>query len=58
MEYFVQFDKQGPVDAKSAKDAQRKASEALIAAVKAASAEAHPVEALIKAGFKVIVSLR
>lgn len=58
MDYYVQFDKQGPADAESAEEAQKKASEALIAAVKKASDEANPVEALISAGFSVRVSQR
>ncbi len=58
MGYYVQFDKQGPVDAKSAEDAQKKASERLIDAVKKASDEPNPVEALIAAGFKVGVRWR
>ena len=58
MGYYVQFDKQGPVDAKSAEEAQKKASEALIASVKRASDEGDPVEALVKAGFSVSVRCR
>ena len=58
MGYYVQFDKQGPVDTGSADEAQKKASEELIAAVKMASDEANPVEALIKAGFSVSVRWR
>ena len=56
MGYYVQFDKQGPVDATSAEEAQKKASEELIAAAIKVSDGANPVEALISAGFKVIVS--
>ncbi len=58
MGYYVQFDKQGPVDAKSVEEAQKKASEALIAAVKKASDEGNPVEALVTAGFSVSVRWR
>ena len=58
MGYYVQFDKQGSVDAGSADEAQKKASEELIAAVTKASDEANPVEALIKAGFSVSVRWR
>ena len=58
MGYYVQFDRQGPVDANSAEEAQKKASEEFIAAVKKASDEANPVEALIKAGFSVSVRWR
>ena len=46
------------MDAKSAEDAQKKASERLIDAVKKASDEPNPVEALIAAGFKVGVRWR
>ena len=58
MGYYVQFDKQGPVDAQSADEAQKKGSEELIAAVKKASDQANPVEALISAGFSVSVRWR
>lgn len=58
MGYYVQFDKQGEVDAESADAAQKKASEELIAAVKKASDAANPVEALISAGFSVSVRWR
>ena len=58
MGYYVQFDKKGSVDAESADEAQKKASEELIAAVTKASGEANPVEALIKAGFSVSVKCR
>ena len=58
MGYYVQFDKQGAVDAQSDDEARKKASEELIAAVKKASDEANPVEALLRAGFSVSVRLR
>ena len=58
MGYYVQFDKQGQVDAGSADEAQKKASEELIAAVVKASDGANPVEDLIKAGFSVSVRSR
>ncbi len=58
MGYYVQFDKQGPSDAQSADEAQKKASEELIAAVKKASDQTNPVEALISAGFSVSVRWR
>ena len=58
MGYYVQFDKQGPADAQSADEAQKKASEELIAAVMKASDQANPVEALISAGFSVSVRRR
>ena len=58
MGYYVQFDKQGDVDAKSVEEAQKKASEELIEAVKKASDQANPVEALIGAGFSVNVRWR
>ena len=58
MGYYVQIGKQGPVDAQSADEAQKKGSEELIAAVKKASDEANPVEALVSAGFRVSVRLR
>ncbi len=58
MAYYVQFDKQGSVDAGSAEEAQKKASEELIAAVAKVSDEANPIEALLKAGFSVSVRWR
>jgi hypothetical protein len=58
MGYYVQFDRQGPAEAESAPEAQKKASEELIAAVKKASDLPDPVEALITVGFKIIVSRR
>ena len=58
MGFYVQFDKQGPVDAKSAEDAQKKASERLITAVRKAGDQPDPVEALVSAGFSVNVSWR
>ena len=57
-QFYVQFDKQGAVDVQSADEAQKKASQELIAAVKKASDEANPVEALIGAGFSVSVRWR
>ena len=58
MGYYVQFDRQEPVDADSAEEAQKRASEELIAAVTKASGQPDPVEALLSSGFSVGVSLR
>ncbi len=58
MGYYVQFDKQGPVEANSVEYAQKKACEELIAAVRKASDEHDPLEALLRAGFSVSVRIR
>ena len=58
MGYYVQFDKQGPVDANSAEEAQKKASEELIDQVMKARRQDNPVEALIGIGFSVSVRWR
>lgn len=58
MGYYVVISKQGPVDAESYEEAGKRATEELIDAVKKASGEANPVEALIRAEFSVRVSWR
>ena len=58
MDYYVQFDKQGPVDAETDDYAALKASEELIREIKALSTDEYATEALMRIGFKVIVSKR
>ena len=58
MGYYTQIDRQGPVDAKSLEEAQKKGVEDLIAAAKRAGNKADPLEALILEGFSVSVRWR
>ena len=58
MGYYVQFDKQGPVNAGSYDKAAWKATKNLIEAIQTLSGDDNPVEELPRIGFKVVVSVR
>ena len=58
MEYYVQFDKQGPVEAKNPQEAQEKAARQLIVDVRRLLDASDPVEDLAKLGFSIRVSIR
>ena len=58
MGYYIQIDRQGPVDAKSLEEAQKKGVEDLLAAAKRAANKTDPVEALMLEGFSISVRWR
>ena len=57
-QFYVQFDKQGPIEAKLAQEAQEMAAEELIASVEEISDKPNPVESLMQLGFSINVSTR
>ena len=52
-EFYVQFDRQGPVEAHSDEEAREKAALELVNVVAKAGSEPHLVEGLQKAGFSI-----
>ena len=57
-EFYVQFDRQGPIEAHSDEEAREKATDELIDAVVKAGSKVARVEALQEAGFRIISSIR